>query len=98
MDLHFESPLVVPGGDEGEGHRGIARAGVYLEEMDVPKAWSIIFSAGSVPILVVKKILYIVYCIFICFSPMYICWPVLCPHMIGTGAPPVTTNLQNRCQ
>ena len=60
LDLHFESPLVVPGGDEGEGHRGIARAGVYLEEMDVPKAWSIIFSAGSVPILVVKKILYIV--------------------------------------
>ena len=60
LDLHFESPLVVPGGDEGEGHRGIARAGVYLEEMDVPKAWSIIFSAGSVPIIVVKKILYIV--------------------------------------
>ena len=62
MDLHFESPLVVPGGDEGEGHRGIARAGVYLEEihLDVPKAWSIIFSAGSVPIIVVKKILYIV--------------------------------------
>ena len=63
MDLHFESPLVVPGGDEGEGHRGIARAGIYLEEihLDVPKAWSIIFSAGSVPILVVKKILCSVY-------------------------------------
>ena len=26
---------------------------------------------------------------------MYICWPVLWPQMIGTGAPPVTTNLNN---
>ena len=27
-------------------------------------------------------------------SPMYMCCPVLWPHIIGTGAPPVTTNLQ----
>ena len=35
MDLHFESPLIVPCCDEGEGDWGVARAGIWSKGMSI---------------------------------------------------------------